>query len=129
MAEYLLNTKCYKKSGNRVAVFGRDVSVGNTKGLEVFELQCSKKDAFSRKKARQIYELYLSDGVKEVEKLGFRPFISILEFEKDSAKYIFKQYCDKNFCKLQIVLKRIFVTEYKVGNKVIHRTSSGPKFY
>lgn len=55
------NYKYANSFGNRCAIFARPTGVG-LKRTEVFILECSKKDPFSRKRAREVYENYLETG-------------------------------------------------------------------
>jgi len=53
------NFRLCTKNGNRVAVFARPISKKGTntnEKTEIFILECSKHDTFSRKRAREVYE-------------------------------------------------------------------------
>lgn len=56
------NYKYANSFGNRCAIFARPTGVG-LKRTEVFILECSKKDPFSRKRAREVYQNYLNAGL------------------------------------------------------------------
>lgn len=58
------NYKYATPSGNRCAVFARPTGVG-LKRTEVFILECSRKDMFSKKRAREAYETYIRSGGME----------------------------------------------------------------
>lgn len=69
------NYKYANSFGNRCAIFARPTGVG-LKRTEVFILECSKKDPFSRKRAREVYENYLETGTAFYTKITnvYQPF-------------------------------------------------------
>lgn len=61
------NYKYANSFGNRCAVFARPSGVG-LKRTEVFILECSRKDPFSRKRAREVYQNYLKSEDRRKER-------------------------------------------------------------
>lgn len=102
-----LNTKLYSITGNRLAVFGREISDNQ---IEIFELECSRKDQFSKKTARVIYNAYLQKGMEYVNSSLFcKPKTQIISpVNEDSLEYTFFNYCNKTYCKLFYRTRRVY---------------------
>lgn len=141
--EYYSNFQRHLKDGRRIALFGRELSGY----LEIFEEKCSKSDQFSKKKAHEIYNLWLSNyheivqnykilptyGMKYDAKTGkfgsllqgYRPRIEYIKLDKNSAKFEFDEYC-KNFYKKDTRAKK-YIEEYLYNNKEEILTKTPPK--
>lgn len=115
----------YLKDGRRVAAFGQQI--GNE--VEVFLLYCSRKDQFSKKRAKGIYDLYCWKTNKTLPletSIGvFHPAILRIPIkEGDSAEYTFKMYMRDNFYKVKTVYTRVTrVENYLVGNGEVIKKS------
>lgn len=93
--------KKYLKDGRRVAAFGKQI--GNE--VEVFLLYCSKKDQFSKKYAKSVYQVSkFNDGDSVIREEGLHPVIFRIPIkEGDSAEYTFKVYMRDNFYRMESV--------------------------
>jgi len=116
MREYWFNSNCYKQNGNRVAVFGRPLGENI---IGIFALECSKKDQFSKKVATEVYKIFIKDGVKAVEALGYSPKTALVarfsknEDEEDSLEYTFFKYCNDSYYKKRLKISRHFVYKHE----------------
>jgi hypothetical protein len=102
--ETILRTyKFYDIKGRRLAIFGR--APLNVK-LETFVLTCSKKDFFSKKKARQVYDDYLA-GNLDVEK--YHPVIMRMPVVDDDPGRTFMNFCENSYLKMIPITKQVLV--------------------
>lgn len=132
---YYSNLRLYNEKGKRVAVFGRLISGvetvdGNPK-LQMFELTCSKKDAFSKKFAHKTYEVFLKKGLEGVINQGFHPEVYLEDVaDITRPKWSFLRYCNNRFYHLKewavpyygdLIKNNIFVTSNRISkyNRVI----------
>lgn len=102
--KYYSNLKRYNHKGQRVALFGRKFNDGEKEVLEIFELRCSKKDAFNRKTAHQVYNIFLSSGhmIIQVNGTEYHPSVYYITPEnEDKPKWSFLRYCNNNYFALR----------------------------
>lgn len=93
---YYSNLRLYNEKGKRVAVFGRLIGGGDT--IEIFELTCSKKDAFSKKFAHKTYEVFLKKGLEGVINQGFHPEVYLEDVaDITRPKWSFLRHCNNKF--------------------------------
>jgi hypothetical protein len=101
----------YLKDGRRVAAFGQQYD----NEIEVFLLYCSRKDHFSKKRAKSVYSSYKAgtplekivvdfeiaentDGEEYVKLNYAHPVVIRIPIkEGDSAQYTFSKYMVENF--------------------------------
>ena len=104
--KYYSNLTRYDSSGRRVAVFARQ-DENNPSILEIFVLRCSKKDQFTKKLARDIYELSQYELFKDKDIIEFGTSIyhpeknRVVIFNPATPKKEFLQWCNKKYFKLR----------------------------
>lgn len=99
----------YDEKGRRLSIFAvpssfhmplpddDSVELGKlVDGLTIYVFTCSKKDTFSKKKARQLYEDYITTPETELS----HPEIYIIPIQDNKPKWSFLIWCRENFFKL-----------------------------
>lgn len=96
MNQYI-NFKYANSFGNRCAIFARPTGVG-LKRTEVFILECSKRDPFSRRKAREVYNNYVHLG----ESFYTKKALIYQSFSPGSKERLVSESKEKVVCHPQI---------------------------
>jgi len=118
--EVYSNLKRYDEKGRRVAAFAQ---VKDEK-LEVFLLFCSKKDQFSKKTAKLVYEKFLSnkeafDGKCEHEKCIYHPEIKTVDIlDASRPKWSFLTWMSENF-----YIEHISVLKFDDGFNMLRKAT------
>ncbi len=116
---YYSNLKVYNDKGQRVAVFGAPIgAVGefdasgatptHWNAIEVFEVTCSKKDQFSKKLAKELWDKYNTEKDKFDGKCNncvYHPKIhTIAPEDPKRPKWSFLKYVNDTFHKERLVV-------------------------
>lgn len=99
--------KFYDEQGRRLAIFGEYLPEYNF--LEVSVFTCSKKDFFSKKKAKAAYDI-LCKSVTECNEANFHPMLDSFEVIGTTPQKAFLEYCNDKFCrKFHFIMKSLIV--------------------
>lgn len=87
--DYYCTYQFYDEKGRRLSIFSR------LKGerMEILVFTCSKKDTFSKKKARDLYNEF---GGEKTE-YSSKPKFVYIPIENDKPKFTFLKWCRENF--------------------------------
>lgn len=107
------NFKYANQFGNRCAIFARPAGVG-LKRTEVFILECSKKDPFSRRKAREVYQNYIHLGESFYTKFihTYRPLSEYSESSRTMVESREKIPCHPQIIELPIQYNNERITRF-----------------
>lgn len=106
---YYVTYKFYDEKGRRLAIFAipgyKLVDNGKNEGeleqeiLRIYVITCSKKDTFSKKRARHMFaEFY---GMKQQGWIGAsaHPIELQIDIKDDKPKFTFLKWCEENYAK------------------------------
>lgn len=120
MQETLITYKFYDEQGRRVAIFG---TPKNPDSLIITVITCSKKDNFSKKKAKELYNAWKNwqyvitalDGQRV--QIVHPKLVTLTGITEGNYKAAFMVYCNTHFQKPVSWTERIFKTAVKNGKK------------
>lgn len=96
--------KYYDQKGRRLSIFGRNLD----NKLVIDIITCSKKDEFSKKKGRELFNEYIELLSKNVDNpLPCYPIQILVEIENEKPGYSFIKFCNNNFYKKTTILRRL----------------------
>lgn len=110
---FFSNFRRYNAKGQRLAIFCRKVEA--QKDMEIFILRCSRKDIFSKKVAKDVYERYVNTGVTA----DYHPQVFNLLIDNNKPKYTFLRWCNNNTYKPIEMILDIPVTVLSRGETIL----------
>lgn len=117
--EILANYQMHTAKGNRLAIFGKNCK----EGVEIFILEASKHDQFSKQIAKDVYKAFKDPKYAKfwsIDTNYYHPHTEIIKIkEGDSYKYTFDQYCKNYYKKGTTIVKYQVETIYKEGETLI----------
>lgn len=91
------NLQKYTQKGQRLGLFAREVD-GQ---LEIFRLTCSKKDHFSKKEARMVYQAYIDGEKFDGPDSYYHPEIYTIPLVNGKPKVTFLRHCNEQYYSLR----------------------------
>lgn len=111
--EHYITYKFWDSQGRRLAIFARPVFIFGefddtdtpikAEKLHIYIIPCSKKDVYSKKFAKKMFEEHVGDRYAGLEGINSIAELSI-PIENDKPKFTFLKWCEDNYFKYQATL-------------------------
>lgn len=113
MKNLFITYKFYDDKKRRLSIFGEYFPANGV--IEIAVFTCSNKDHFSKKTAREAFEL-LCHSVTECHNGHFHPMLSIIDVVDNKPGKTFINWCDEHFYKKSLFVHRIPVVRELFSN-------------
>jgi hypothetical protein len=114
MNNLYVSYKFYDDHKRRLAIFGEHFPESNI--IEIAVFTCSNKDHYSKKTAREAFEL-LCKSVNECNEHHFHPMLSVIDVVDNKPGKSFITWCEEHFYKRRQYVHRIPVIRDIFYNK------------
>lgn len=117
------NLKKYNSKGQRLAIFGRSVSDDQ---IEVLILTCSKRDQFTKKTAKEVYDYYVKTGENTIDlhDTTYHPTVLTIPIREGKPKVSFLSWCKSQYYSMvdrnvviQGKIKGVYYERLKMGGQ------------